>query len=210
MTPHTPTCIETSTGRYVDLLAPDPATICLADIAAHLSRIGRFNGACRRYYSVAEHACLVADRVRSQGAGPRTILRALHHDSAEYAIGDRTRPHQIALARVCEPATFRGDAEIEERIAQAIVEALALPLLTVADAAQIKAADNWALAAEAYHLLPSRGRGWVCDGLYDPDDPRNPPMVNPHPPHSMTPAGAEALFISLHNRWAQLLAELVA
>lgn len=203
MTPHTPTCIETSTGRYVDLLAPNPATICLADIAAHLSRIGRFNGACRRYYSVAEHAVLVADRLRSQDYGPRTILLGLHHDDGEAYTGDMCRPFKLAL----------GDAyaRAEVAVCAAAWAALNLPIPTADDRAAVKAADNWALAAEAWHLLPSQGRGWVCGGLYDPDDPCNPPMVKGlYPPHAMTPVVAEGLFIVQHNRWAQLLAELVA
>lgn len=202
---NTPTSVETSTGRYVDLLAPDPATICLSDIAAHLSRIGRYNGACRRYMSVAEHAVLVADRLRSQGYGPRTILLGLHHDSHEAYSTDRTRPYKIALRELAGPLCITAE-EIDERLNVAISEALSLPLWTVDDWQAVKAADDWALAAEAWHLLPSRGKGWVTGGLYDDDDPRNPPMAaGLASPHAMSAAVAEGLFIGQHNRWTDLL-----
>jgi hypothetical protein len=205
---NTATSIETSTGRYVDLLAPDPATIVLADIAAHLSRIGRYNGACQRYMSVAEHAILVADRVRSQGAGARTILLALHHDSAEAYCNDRTRPYKIAVESLS--ATMpTADEEIEERVDRAIRVGLGIPAYAEGDYRTIKAADNWALAAEAWHLLPSRGIGWVSEGLYDPDDPSNPPMAKSlAPPQRMTPGVAEGLFIGQHNRWTGMLADV--
>ncbi len=208
---NTPTAIETSTGRYVDLLAPDPATIVLGDIAAHLSRIGRYGGACRRFYPVAEHAILVADRLRSQGFGPRTILLGLHHDSHEAYVNDQTRPHKLAVEAADGPGSYGGAEMIEEAVGAAIVEALGLPRPTASDLVDVKAADNWALAAEAWHLMPSQGRGWVTEGLYDPDDHRNPPMVKQlHPPHMTTPAMAEGLFLGQHLRWTSLLADLTA
>lgn len=206
--PNTPTSIETSTGRYVDLLAPDPATIVLADIAAHLSRIGRFNGACQRYYSVAEHAILVADRLRSQGYGPATILLGLHHDSHEAYFGDLVRPWKIAMGEAFDTGPGHW---VERQLQSAVHVALRLPDWTGLMRTAVKAADDWALAAEAYHLLPSQGRGWVCDGLYDPKDQCNPPIANGlQPPHRMTSGVAEGLFIGQHNRWSALLSEIRA
>ncbi len=208
MAPSTPTSIETSTGRYVDLLAPDPATIVLADIAAHLSRTGRFNGACRRYYSVGEHAVLVADRLRAQGHGPRTILLGLHHDSHEAYFGDFVRPLQIAFGEAFDTGPGHW---IERQLQSAVHVALDLPAWTDDDRRAVKAADDWALAAEAWHLLPSRGEGWVCDGLYDEADPHNPPMASGlRPPFAMAPIVAEGLFLGQHERWASLLASLAA
>lgn len=202
------TSVETSTGRYVDLLAPDPATIVLADIAAHLSRIGRFRGACQRFESVAEHTLLVADRVRSQGYGPRTILLALHHDSHEAYLDDRTRPHKLAAEKL-RPGAAEVDGELDARMEHAIAAALGLPRPIVDDLTAIKAADDWALACEAWHLLPSRGTGWVTEGLYDPNDPANPPMAKTiAPPNRMSSGVAEGLFIGQHSRWTALLADI--
>lgn len=115
--------IETASGRYVDLLRPDPATITLADIAHHLAQANRYAGACRRPVSVAEHALLVA-------------------------------------------------AMVEKGLGSAIHVALDLPDWTSTRRAAVRAADDWALAAEAWHLLPSKGEGWFCWGLYDPMEDR--------------------------------------
>lgn len=203
---NTATAIETSTGRYVDLLAPDPETIVLADIAAHLSRIGRFNGACSRYYSVAEHALLVADRLRSQGHGAATILLGLHHDSHEAYFGDLARPFKIAMGEAFDT----GDGHVIERQLQSAVHvALNLPDWTAENRRAVKAADDWALAAEAWHLLPSCGTGWLTEGLFDPDDARNPPKATGLLPGcGPSCAGAQATFIAQHNRWAGIVADI--
>lgn len=52
--------ILTATGKWFDVLNPDPALIDLADIACALSKLCRFGGHCREFYSVAEHSILVS------------------------------------------------------------------------------------------------------------------------------------------------------
>jgi hypothetical protein len=157
--------IETASGRYVDLLNPGPATITLQDIAHHLAQANRYAGAARRPLSVAEHTLLVADRLWSQGHAARTILLGLHHDDAEAYAQDLTRPLKLALDDY---------PPIERALGDAVRVALSLPASEDGDGEAIRAADDWALAAEAYFLLPSRGEGWFCWGLYDPLDGRNP------------------------------------
>lgn len=161
--------METASGVYVDLLDPDPELIRLEDIAHHLAQINRYTGAARRPISVAEHALLVAERLRVQAWPPAVMLRGLHHDDAEAYGGDVGRPLKLALG-----TAYR---EIEARVDAAIQQALNLPTLGASEWEAVKAADDWALAAEARHLLPSAGRGWFCDGLYDPTDPTNPPAT---------------------------------
>lgn len=72
--------------------APD-----LHDIAHHLAQINRFNGACARPYSVAEHSLLVERIGQQRGASPITRLALLMHDAHEAYAGDATRPQQAAL-----------------------------------------------------------------------------------------------------------------
>lgn len=196
-----PNHMETASGFYLNLLSPDPQWIRVADIAHHLAQINRYTGAARRPMSVAEHAILVADRLRSQGYGADVILRGLHHDDAEAFCGDVGRPLKLALGSAY--------GEIEARLDAAVVQALRLP--KVDDWTAVKAADDWALAAEAYHLLPSRGRGWFCDGLYDPDDRRNPPaalrLIDRTGPSSAT---ASRLFLAQHRRWRTLVDDMEA
>lgn len=187
--------IETASGRYVDLMNPDPATIVLEDIAAHLSRIGRFTGASVRFYSVAEHVLLVADRLWSLGYGPEVILLGLHHDDAEAYVGDVSRPLKLAIKEAY--------GSIEVQVERAIEAALELPTSTAEARAAVKAVDDWALSAEAYHLLPSKGRGWFVEGLYRPERPQNSPVSSRRmlPEPALDPALVERLYLKAHHRW---------
>lgn len=154
--------IELASGRYLDLANPDPAAITLDDIAHGLSNTCRYAGHTGRYYSVAEHACLVAAKLRQDGLMPEVQMIGLHHDDAEAFIADIARP----LKTLLQPAY----GQITDRLDAAIWEALDLP--GPARTQVVKDADDWALACEAFHLLPSKGAGWWSEGLYDPaNDP---------------------------------------
>jgi hypothetical protein len=62
-------------------------------IAYVLAKICRYNGHTKRHYSVAEHCILLADYVAEKPwATPQDVLTALHHDDAEFIIGDLARP----------------------------------------------------------------------------------------------------------------------
>jgi hypothetical protein len=156
-----PSHIETFSGLYLDVADPDPFDIRLEDIAHGLANACRYAGQTRIFYSVAEHATLVAARLRSLGAPLRLQLAGLHHDDPEAYLGDITRPLKTLVPR------YR---QLEHRMWEAIREGLSLGDCPI-DHPQVKEADHWALAAEAYYLLPSKGAGWACDGLYDPNGP---------------------------------------
>jgi hypothetical protein len=86
--------MQTYTGGAFWPLDPRPDEIKIEDIAHALSMICRFNGHCRRFYSVAEHSCRVAEFVRQRHRPcAREIFRqALLHDAAEAYLGDVVRP----------------------------------------------------------------------------------------------------------------------
>lgn len=150
--------IELASGRYLDLVDPDPVDITLEDVAHALANTCRYAGHTRRFYSVAEHAVLVADRLAAMGALPAVVLAGLHHDDAEAFVGDVARPLKSLLPEF---------DVIEARCAAAVRVALRLPELSPESGRLVKEADDWALACEAYRLMPSRGAGWFCDGLYN-------------------------------------------
>lgn len=190
--------METASGRYVDLAGPDPASITLHDIAHHLSLIARYTGATVRHstgepvhYSVAEHSYLVAQRLRAVGHPPLVQLAGLHHDDMEAFTNDIGRP----MKRLIEQRAPGLVKEIEASTQAAIVEALELEAVSFDDPA-VKDADTWALAAEAHQLLPSRGIGWFCEGLYDPDDLASNPFIWTFGVGSV---GAKVLWL-LHHR----------
>lgn len=82
------------------------------EIAWALSRLCRYNGHTRRFYTVAEHCVLMADWVaRQPGATACDVLTALHHDDAEHIIGDLPRPIKVKMPQ------FKA---LEERLDQAV------------------------------------------------------------------------------------------
>lgn len=176
--------IELASGGYLDLADPDPHNIRLDDVAHGLAHTCRFAGQCRKFYSVAEHAVLVAMRLRGLGAVPAVQLAGLHHDDAEAYLGDVTRPLK---------ALVTGYGDLEAKVMAAVRIGLDIRGLWL-DAPEVKEADNWALAAESYHLLGSRGSTWFCAGLYDPADATSPRLFD----MGMKPRNAKALWLSVH------------
>lgn len=152
------TMVETFTGRFVDTKRPDPATICIEDIAHSLANTCRYGGHCQRFYSVAEHAVFVSVRLERAQVARGIVVAGLHHDDAEAYLGDIPRPLKPLLGKSYERLTDRMDA--------AIIEALGLiNRQSHFHDWRVKAADDWALFVEARHLLPSRGINWAGSQL---------------------------------------------
>lgn len=97
--------VVTASGRRLRLFDPDPDSIDIADVARSLSRLARFNGHTRDFYSVAEHSVLCS---RYCHTAP---VWGLLHDAGEAYLGDVITPLKDQL-----PA-FR---ELEERFLKAI------------------------------------------------------------------------------------------
>lgn len=93
----TPDCIRTVTGHYVNVFDPDPATICIEDIAHALSHQCRFGGHLPQFYSVAQHSIFCADL-----ASDDHKLAALMHDASEAYLLDIPRPVKLKLSNYKE------------------------------------------------------------------------------------------------------------
>ena len=83
--------ILTHSGKVYDYLKPDE-NIDIEDIASALSRICRFTGHSRSFYSVATHSVLVSYLVP-----PSLAFEALMHDAHEAYIGDVNAPLKSLL-----------------------------------------------------------------------------------------------------------------
>ena len=109
-----------------------------------LSKIARFNGMTRFFYSVAQHSCLVHDMaVVDYGEGSEVAKAALMHDAAEAYLGDVTTPLKRLLPEYWN---------IERTVTQAIRESLGLsddPAVW----SKVHSYDKMACNLEAKHLL---------------------------------------------------------
>jgi hypothetical protein len=131
-----PNCIRTVSGRYVNVLDPDPETLDLSDIAHALSHVPRFGGHLPMPWSVLQHSMLVESMVPG-----RLKLQALLHDASEAFLCDVPSPLKAHLPEYML---------IEERMMQAIATRFGFtwPLDPV-----VKAADTKALELEWEHIM---------------------------------------------------------
>lgn len=158
----------TASGRLLDLAALEPRDVVLEDVARHLAKLCRFVGACRSFYSVAEHSVMVARALAAANRGPATQLLGLLHDAHEAYLGDWISPVK-ALARLQSPAAAawltRSADHVQAVIELALMPAAGFALLdgppASAPRAAVKRADLELLATERRDLLPaSPGAAW--------------------------------------------------
>jgi hypothetical protein len=94
--------IQTVSGKRINPFDPDPGDIEIGDIAVALANQCRFGGHTRRYYSVAQHSCIVSDTMLAEGHDAHDALWGLLHDMAEAYLVDLPHPikHRSELGRV--------------------------------------------------------------------------------------------------------------
>jgi hypothetical protein len=116
----------TATGRRYYPADPRAEDVCLEDVAHHLAKLCRYNGAVQRFYSVAEHSVLV-----SRAVPPEYALHGLLHDAAEAYTGDFhyavkniewLRPSLKILERINEKPVFEYFGLERDDIANAAVK----------------------------------------------------------------------------------------
>jgi len=164
--------VELTSGLYFDVTAPDHHALTLNDIAEPLSKTVRYGGACKGYFSVAEHSVLVAQKLARLGASLNLQLAGLHHDDAEFCLSDIQRPVKLALRSLRTAdfgATFQSPdpyehvtKKLEHAIWRAFGQVDGTMLWTPGDEhnSLVKDVDNWACAFEARHIMPSKGEHW--------------------------------------------------
>lgn len=146
--------IETFSGRLVDITCILPSDCHIVDIAHSLSMQCRYNGHCRKFYSVAEHSCHVHDIIdeswRDSPHHRMMSLAALLHDASESLLCDIPRPLKPILTEY---------TALELQVQEAICERFGVD---VDDELYryIKDADNIALKTEAQYLMATCGEKW--------------------------------------------------
>lgn len=135
--------VETYTGFF----HMDHPEFVAEDIAHSLGMLCRFNGHCKKFYSVAEHSLLVAELMdKVVGGDPR---EGLWHDGTEAYLSDVPAPFK---------QYFPDWRAVEDRLDRQLRASLGLP---EAKSKECKTADWLAVFIEAQSLLPSRGTTWI-------------------------------------------------
>jgi uncharacterized protein len=168
---------QTHSGIEFYPLDARPEEILIEDIAHGLSRICRFGGHTRDFYSVAQHSVIVSNIVPEELA-----LAGLLHDATEAYIGDMVRPLKYSVPQYLL---------IEDRLWDVIAARFNVPRILPAE---IKHADNVALITERRDLLEKQRQWGEWSKAYSP----LPSVIRPAGPHL-----AEVMFMC---RFQQLMA----
>ncbi|POZ63925.1 phosphohydrolase [Chromobacterium alticapitis] len=134
--------IQTVSGRYLNVLDPRPEDIDIVDIAHHLAHICRFCGACRQFYSEAEHAVRLAEILPG-----RLQLAGLLSGAAKAYCGEVVRAERYDVA----PCRNRLAAAVEARFELE---------LNGEDRAELALAEARLLATERRDLMPPDRQEW--------------------------------------------------
>ncbi len=145
--------IKVAAGHYVNLVAPDPASIEVQSIAAALSKVCRFGGHCPQFYSVAEHSIHATAMAASEGFGGDALVAVFLHDAAEAYIGDMVKPLKVTMPQY---------GEAEQRMEAAIEAAFGIEFGRFTDT--IKRFDRAMLKAEKVTMWPEDTEKWAGFG----------------------------------------------
>ena len=137
--------ILTNGGHYFNINKPYRYHYPIEEIATALSKLCRFGGHTKEFYSVAQHSVLVSLCVDDEFA-----MEALLHDASEAYLGDVVRPLKQVLG---------GYRDIEEQVQNGINMAhlgWAKP-----NSPQVKNADMVLLATERRDLMTEQEVSWA-------------------------------------------------
>ncbi len=141
-------------GGAIHFAAPAQDEIILEDVAHSLSQLCRYNGHTKRFYSVAEHACLMSDWVmRQYWSSSLDGLTALHHDDAEYVIGDMARPLKVTM-----PQFRAAETVLDEALARKFGTEYPFP-------SWLKSIDSRIIRDEKRAVMQPTPLDWGVDGF---------------------------------------------
>ena len=130
------TSVRTFTGQNVDLIDTAVDSINIYDIAHHLSKLDRYNGAGSFPYSVGYHSLLVAECLPEEYR-----LWGLLHDATEAYLGDVVSPLKSLLP---------GYRDIEQHLMAIIAGKF---LLNMPRPPEVKAMDTAVMVAEMNQVM---------------------------------------------------------
>ena len=172
--------METYTGKQIDVLNMTQDDISIEDIAHSLALQCRFNGHCKRFYSIAQHSVYAAT-IPLDAISAELRLFNLLHDAAEAYLGDLIRPIKIVVPQF---------QELEDVISRLVYLKFCGRTPTYDEHQWIKEVDSRLLTTEARTLMFTGGFGsnWIAQ---DMDIPFSLAII-PWPPEA-----AERVFLSV-------------
>lgn len=147
------TWVQTNSGIRFNFLNVAEDMISIEDIAHALSLMCRYNGHCKKFFSVAEHSYLLSQYVLNETGNKKKAREALLHDAAEYIIADLPRPVKYSL-----PQYRILEKNIERVIAK--VFNLDYPM-----GAWLKELDARMLKTERFQVMTVTNMPWEVDSL---------------------------------------------
>lgn len=142
--------ITTYTRKHFDPVHPDPALICIEDIAHALPMICRGNGHVRSFWSVGEHCILSAKEAAARGYSNRLVLAALLHDASECYMSDVPRPLKQNMKQYKEQ---------ENHLLDVLYTKFLCFTLNINEEKMIKEIDNALLWYDLKYLLDEESEG---------------------------------------------------
>lgn len=133
--------IHVNGGGIFRILNPDPKLINPEMLANSLSKLCRWTGHCKAFFSVAQHSVLVSKIVPQEFA-----MQGLLHDASEAFIGDISRPLKVIMEELA-PGVLK---DVEETIQAAVAERF---LQDFPWAPEVHEADTVSLATEKRDIL---------------------------------------------------------
>lgn len=158
-----PIWLQTYEGKQLRVPEFNGDAISLNETATVLSRICRFGGRTRVFYSVAEHSVRVAECVAKLGGSLFEQFYALNHEGDESLLGfDPPAPLMKLLPDL---------RDLKHKAHEAYMKRYGLP---VEMPAIVKRADLILLATEKRDLMEPSPAEWVCGEEPDAD------LIRPH------------------------------
>lgn len=139
--------LQTFSGHLISVQRPDPAMIDFVDIITALTKQCRFNGHCKRFYSVAEHTVRGVKLAQKLFPENKQLAKSFFlHDFTEAYVGDVIRPIKKHLPE------FK---EIEKGFHKSILKAFGMAEKDF-DEANVHLIDNYMAVWEKRDLLPDK------------------------------------------------------
>ena len=140
--------IKLRSGNYLSLVDPKPDQFTLFDISCALSKICRFGGQIRDFYSVAEHSYHCAKIAKKDGLSKEIQAAALLHDASEAFMGDVVKPLKLLLPEY---------VKLERHMESVIAEKYGVDF----SPKEIKKIDMEMLIAERRAMFPKDSNKWT-------------------------------------------------